>query len=271
MTIIPSDGGKSADKSSSRREEKNEASPVPRVGGIADDADHSDVSPSRAGKRSLVLSAQETPADLRSDSALRPQTLQEYIGQSRIKSMLQMSIAAAQKRGESLDHLLFYGPPGLGKTTLAKVIANEMKAKMHMASGPSLERPRDIIGLMMQLEEHDVLFIDEIHRLNRVAEELLYPAMEDFVIDLTTGKGSATRTMRLPLPRFTLVGATTKAGMISNALRDRFGFNWRLDFYNLEELSAIVARTAFPHKSADRVGRSWHHRFTRSRHPKNRQ
>jgi Holliday junction DNA helicase RuvB len=132
----------------------------------------------------------------------------------------------------------------LGKTTLAKVIANEMGARIHMTSGPSLERPRDIIGLLHQLEAGDVLFIDEIHRLSRIAEELLYPAIEDFVVDLTSGKGQATRTMRLPLPKFTLVGATTKAGMISNALRDRFGFSCRMEFYDIDELSQIVARTS---------------------------
>src|ERR1700722_8560294 len=156
MTIIPSHSGKSADNSSSRKEERDEP-------GKVEDRERV-LSESKARKRSLVLSPQETSADNRSDSALRPQTLAEYIGQSRLKAMLQMSIGAAQGRGESLDHVLFYGPPGLGKTTLAKVIANEMKAKIHMTSGPSLERPRDILGLLHQLEKHDVLFIDEIHR-----------------------------------------------------------------------------------------------------------
>lgn len=189
------------------------------------------------------MSSNETNSDRKSDQKLRPQHLKEYIGQSHLKMMLTMSISAALERKEPIDHVLLYGPPGLGKTTLAQVIASEMGAKIHMTSGPSLERPRDIVGLVHQLEAGDVLFIDEIHRLNKVAEELLYPAIEDFMIDLTSGKGHATRTMRLPLPKFTLIGATTKAGSISKALRDRFGFSCRLDFYNQEELSKIVERT----------------------------
>ncbi len=198
----------------------------------------------RISRRSEVLSGRQTVSDLGADASLRPASLKEYIGQTRLKAMLEMSIAAAKCRGDSLDHVLFYGPPGLGKTTLAHVIAAEMGAKIHMATGPSLERPRDIIGLVHQLNSGDVLFIDEIHRLSRIAEELLYPALEDFVIDLTTGKGHATRSMRLPIPRFTLIGATTKAGMISNALRDRFGFVCRLEFYSTEELGKIVRRTS---------------------------
>jgi Holliday junction DNA helicase RuvB len=244
MTIIKTTGQTGPEPS------RSEGSPVikrpeqkdqPKVGNQSETIE--EVKLDRKGRLSL-LSQTENTADQKSDQAVRPDSLAEYIGQARLKTMLNMSISAAKSRGEPLDHVLFYGPPGLGKTTLARVLANEMGARIHMTSGPALERPRDIIGLVHQLEEGDVLFIDEIHRLSRVAEELLYPAIEDFVIDLTTGKGHATRTMRLPLPRFTLIGATTKAGMLSNALRDRFGFVCRLDFYEVDELKKIVARTA---------------------------
>ncbi len=240
MTIIQSKGNQLPDGADSRErrvDKKNDRqgpSSKPQSGSVGGEKI----------SRSSILLSRETSSDKSADSTIRPGSLDEYIGQSRLKAMLKMSLSAAKGRKEPLDHVLLYGPPGLGKTTLARVIANEMNARIHMSSGPSLERPRDIIGLVHQLEEGDVLFIDEIHRLNRIAEELLYPAIEDFVIDLTSGKGHATRTMRLSLPHFTFVGATTKAGRISKALRDRFGFSLRLDFYNVEELSLIVKRTA---------------------------
>ena len=237
MTIIQSHGHQLPDG--------NDAAYTPRPSEVAARA----ISPFMAGdqkkpNRTTILSSDETSSDQKADSALRPESLDAYIGQSRLKNMLKMSISAAKTRNEPIDHVLLYGPPGLGKTTLARVIANEMGARIHMTSGPSLERPRDIVGLVHQLEQGDVLFIDEIHRLNKVAEELLYPAIEDFVIDLTSGKGHATRSMRLSLPKFTLVGATTKAGRISKALRDRFGFACRLEFYDMDELSLIVSRTS---------------------------
>lgn len=240
MTIVPSspgNTGKAKDRGSVPRTDKDGSTAA------SQSAWQAEGSPA-APKRSTVLSAKENASDASVESKLRPQRIDEYIGQTKLKSMLKMSLAAAKSRAEALDHVLFYGPPGLGKTTLARVIANEMSAKIYVTSGPTLERPRDIIGLLHQLESHDVLFIDEIHRLSKVAEELLYPAIEDFVVDLTSGKGQATRTMRLSIPRFTLIGATTKAGLITNALRDRFGFVCRLDFYDQEELGQIVVRTA---------------------------
>lgn len=186
----------------------------------------------------------QTEFDLRDEQTLRPRRLDEYIGQSQLKETIRLSLDAAKHRAEPLDHVLLYGPPGLGKTTMAMVLAEEMEAEIHITSAPALERPRDIVGLLMALKPGSVLFIDEIHRLNKVTEEILYPAMEDFALDRTLGKGHMTKTLRVPLPRFTLVGATTKAGSISSPLRDRFGIVYRLNFYTSEELVQIVQRTA---------------------------
>jgi len=178
------------------------------------------------------------------ENNIRPKTFDSYIGQTNLKNMLKISIEAAKKREVPLDHLLFYGPPGLGKTTLACVIANETGADIKITSAPALERPRDIIGILMSLKAGEVLFIDEIHRLNKVAEEILYPAMEDFYLDMNTGKGQSLKTLRVPVPKFTLIGATTKAGSLSGPLRDRFGIVHRLEFYSDEELKQVVKRTA---------------------------
>ena len=178
------------------------------------------------------------------ENNIRPKTFENYIGQSGLKETLQISIEAAKKRELPLDHLLFYGPPGLGKTTLAGVIANEMGVEIKITSAPALERPRDIIGILMSLKGGEILFIDEIHRLNKVAEEILYPAMEDFFLDMTTGKSQTVKTLRIPVPKFTLIGATTKAGALSGPLRDRFGIVHRLEFYSTEELIQVVKRTA---------------------------
>lgn len=178
------------------------------------------------------------------ENNIRPKTFDTYIGQSGLKETLKISIEAAKKRELPLDHLLFYGPPGLGKTTLAGVIANEMDVEIKLTSAPALERPRDIIGILMSLKGGEILFIDEIHRLNKVAEEILYPAMEDFFLDMTTGKGQSVKTLRVPVPKFTLIGATTKAGALSGPLRDRFGIIHRLEFYTGEELTQVVKRTA---------------------------
>ncbi len=188
--------------------------------------------------------AEQTSYDMSYEANIRPKHFNEYVGQSALKSTLKISIEAAKKRELPLDHILFYGPPGLGKTTLATVIAEEMGAKIKITSAPSLERPRDIIGILMSLSVGDVLFIDEIHRLNKISEEILYPAMEDFCIDMTTGKSQTLKSIRLPIPKFTLVGATTKAGALSGPLRDRFGIIHRLEFYSVEELSQVIERTA---------------------------
>lgn len=190
------------------------------------------------------LETKETAFDKSFENNIRPKKLEEYIGQSALKNTLKISIEAAKKRNKPLDHLLFYGPPGLGKTTLASVIANELEANIKITSAPALERPRDIIGILMSLKNGDILFIDEIHRLNKVTEEILYPAMEDFFLDMTTGKAQTVKTLRVPLPKFTLIGATTKAGELSGPLRDRFGIIHRLQFYTVEELSKVVSRTA---------------------------
>lgn len=178
------------------------------------------------------------------ENNIRPKTFDTYIGQSGLKETLKISIEAAKKRELPLDHLLFYGPPGLGKTTLAGVIATEMDVDIKITSAPALERPRDIIGILMSLKGGEILFIDEIHRLNKVAEEILYPAMEDFFLDMTTGKSQTVKTLRVPVPKFTLIGATTKAGALSGPLRDRFGIIHRLEFYTNEELTQVVTRTA---------------------------
>lgn len=186
----------------------------------------------------------ETTYDMSFETNIRPKFFDDYVGQSVLKSTLKISIEAAKKRELPLDHILFYGPPGLGKTTLASVIANEMNANIKITAAPSLERPRDIIGILMTLKAGDVLFIDEIHRLNKISEEILYPAMEDFYIEMTTGKTQTLKSMRIPVPKFTLIGATTKAGSLSSPLRDRFGIIHRLEFYTEEELTKVITRTA---------------------------
>ena len=178
------------------------------------------------------------------EATLRPQMLDDYIGQSRIKEMMKVYITAARSRGESMDHVLFYGPPGLGKTTLSGIIANEMGVSMKVTSGPAIEKPGEMAAILNNLQKGDVLFIDEIHRLNRQVEEVLYPAMEDFAIDIMLGKEASARSIRLDLPHFTLVGATTRAGLLTAPLRDRFGIVEKMEFYTTEELMTIVKRSA---------------------------
>lgn len=191
-----------------------------------------------------IMTAEMAVEDSKIESSLRPLSLNEYIGQEKAKEHLRIYIDAAKARGEALDHVLFYGPPGLGKTTLAGIIANEMGVNMKVTSGPAIEKPGEMAAILNNLQEGDVLFIDEIHRLNRQVEEVLYPAMEDYAIDIMIGKGATARSIRLDLPHFTLVGATTRAGLLTAPLRDRFGVVHHLEFYTPEELQTIIVRSA---------------------------
>ena len=187
-----------------------------------------------------IISSNEILEDVKIQKNLRPKRFSDYIGQNRVKTKLKVYVEAARVRGEALDHCLFYGPPGLGKTTLAQIIANEMEVNIHITSGPSIERPGDLVALLTNLQPYDLLFIDEIHRLNRAVEEVLYSAMEDYVLDIIIGKGPSARSLRMDLPPFTLIGATTRAGSLSSPLRDRFGIIERLQFYSVEELAQII-------------------------------
>ena len=191
-----------------------------------------------------IITTEAIEEDIRTEYSLRPQMLDEYIGQEKAKGNLKIYIQAAKQRGEALDHVLFYGPPGLGKTTLAGIIANEMGVHMKVTSGPAIEKPGEMAAILNNLSEGDVLFVDEIHRLNRQVEEVLYPAMEDFSIDIVIGKGATARSIRLDLPHFTLIGATTRAGLLTAPLRDRFGVVHHLEFYTDQELQTIVMRSA---------------------------
>ena len=191
-----------------------------------------------------IVTTENLEEDVKIENLLRPQLLKDYIGQEKTKETLKIYIEAAKARNEALDHVLFYGPPGLGKTTLAGIIANEMNVNIKITSGPAIEKPGEMAAILNNLQEGDILFVDEIHRLNRQVEEVLYPAMEDYAIDIMIGKGASARSIRLDLPKFTLVGATTRAGMLTAPLRDRFGVVNRLEFYTVEELKTIILRSA---------------------------
>ncbi len=214
----------------------------------ADDLFANAASPLRSGgassSSSRAVTSELTSEDIDVERSLRPQTLDEYCGQERVCANLSVLIQAAKSRNEPLDHVIFSGPPGLGKTTLAGIVANEMGARMRTTSGPAIERTGDLAAILTNLEEGDVLFVDEIHRLNHQVEEVLYPAMEDFFLDIVIGKGPAARSIRLDVPRFTLVGATTRTGLLTGPLRDRFGISYRLDYYSVDDLAQIVGRSA---------------------------
>lgn len=191
-----------------------------------------------------IITTEFTSEDVKIESNLRPESLDHYIGQERLKSNLKVFMEAAKNRGEALDHCLFYGPPGLGKTTLASIIAHEMGVNIKITSGPAIEKPGEMAAILNNLRENDILFVDEIHRLNRQVEEVLYPAMEDYAIDIMIGKGQTARSLRLELPKFTLIGATTRAGLLTAPLRDRFGVINKMEYYTVEELQAIITRSA---------------------------
>jgi Holliday junction DNA helicase RuvB len=227
-----------------KRNTDSENSPSPKGSRSLPAKNRRQAPPSPSTEEDLLLATATADETESSQDNIRPQRLEDYIGQKDLKAVLKIAIQAAKNRQESLEHLLFYGPPGLGKTTMSLILAAEMGVNCKITSAPALERPRDIIGLLMNLKPGDILFIDEIHRLNRMTEELLYPAMEDCRLDITIGKGQTAKIRSLPLPPFTLIGATTKVGALSSPLRDRFGLIERLRFYEPDELTAIVLRTA---------------------------